>query len=158
MSGGVHLATVLLPRHPPCVFPLHWRAFRQRAGIWFRSPNFSGKTVDFAVLFLYFCHRFAVHFPYDCRPFSVIALPLDSAVLGASARKSQCFQESSGSFPYIFHAFSMRFPYFFRPLAILFPSTCHTFSVRYLTGWRDPSFAKHLPPCLRPQSPLVSAP
>ena len=115
-------AVDLLPRHPPCVFPLHWRAFRQRADIWFRSPNFSGKTVYFSVRFPHFCHRFAVHFPYDCRPFSIIALPLDSAVLGASARKSQWFQKSSGSLPYVFHTFSM-----------LFPSTCHTFSVRYLT-------------------------
>ena len=99
-----------------CVFPLHWRAFRQRAGIWFRSPNFSGKTVYFSVRFPHFCHRFAVHFPYDCRPFSIIALPLDSAVLGASARKSQWFQKSSGSLPYVFHAFSVHLPYFFRML------------------------------------------
>ena len=106
------------PPASPCVFPLHWRAFRQRADIWFRSPNFSGKTVYFSVRFPHFCHRFAVHFPYDCRPFSIIALPLDSAVLGASARKSQWFQKSSGSLPYVFHTFSM-----------LFPSTCHTFSV-----------------------------
>lgn len=109
-------AVDLLPRHPPCVFPLHWRAFQQRAGIWFRSPNFSGKTVDFSVLFPDFCHRLAVHFPYDCRPFSIIALPLDSVVLGASARKSQWFQENSGSFPYIFRSFSVHLPYFFRTL------------------------------------------
>lgn len=111
-SGGVHSAAVLLPRHP-CVFSLF------TGGPSGKERAFGSEVQTFQEkwrIFPYFCHRLAVHFPYDCRPFSIIVLLLDSAVLGASARKSQWFQENSGSFPYVFHAFSVHLPYFFRML------------------------------------------